>query len=860
MIQLKDLLNATNGRLFGPVRADQFTDFCFDSRRVEPGQLFLAVRTAKGDGHNYILDAIRGGAAGVLCQEPPKLAREHVTCILAPDTQVALKDWARYILRHYQTEVIAVTGSVGKTGTKEALATVLSACCDVFCNRGSFNGLYGLPIALGRLQAEHKLAVLELGSDHPGEIAQLAALTRPRVGVVTAVSAAHLEALGSLEQVAQEKGALVKALPPDGLAVLNWDNPQVRAMAGHTAARIVTVGLQAGADLRAQQVSVGLDGTRFSVILDGQRRRVQIPWLGRPRILSALAALALGQEYGAPAAEMLAALAELPWLPGRLNALPAVGGATLLDDTFNSSPAAVLAALDFVDELAVPGRKIAVLGDMYQLGQRALQEHFSVGQRAAQVVDALILKGELATEIGRGAEAAGLPAERILYAFSTDEVVRHLVPPRFPPKEGKLYLSMGDIVLVKGSALTRLERVSYALLAKPERDQRKLPRQHPVFGQVVLTLPGRPTWVEIDVEAAAHNTRRVKQMIGPAVRLMVVLKADAYGHGAARLARVTLNNGAERIAVASLNEAIALRDAGINAPILILGYSPAWTARQALLNNVSVTLYNLDVARAFNRAAAELGRPAVVHIKIDTGMGRLGLLPPQAAPFLQQLKTFPQLQVEGIFTHFSVADSTDPQHRDHTDAQLGRFKALLAELQAAKLRPPLVHCANSAAILSRPETYFDMVRLGIALHGLDPSPALHCPPDFRRTLSFKTTIAQVKTLPPGAPISYGNTYQTRREQRIAVIPVGYADGFRRAPAHWGEVLVRGRRAPIIGRVTMDQTMLDVSHLPGVRIGDQVVLIGQQGNDEITAEEVAEKLGTINYEIVSGILARVPRIA
>ena len=417
----------------------------------------------------------------------------------------------------------------------------------------------------------------------------------------------------------------------------------------------------------------------------------------------------------------------------------------------------------------------------------------------------------------------------------------------------------GDVILIKGSALTRLERVSRALLENPERDERKLVRQHPVFGQVVLTLPERPTWVEIDVEATAHNTRRVKEIIGSQTQLMVVIKADAYGHGAVRIARVTLSNGAERIGVASLNEAIVLRDAGINAPILILGYSPAWTARQALLNNLSIALYDLDVARAFNRAAADLKRKAIVHVKVDTGMGRLGLLPPRVLPFIKSLLILPHLQIEGIFTHFSVADSTDPLHRDHTNTQLQRFLGILQELEAANLRPALVHCANSAAILTRPDTHFDMVRLGIALHGLDPSPAVRCPSDFRRALSFKTTIAQVKALPAGTPISYGNAYFTERDQIIAVIPVGYADGFRRGPSHWFQVLVRGRRASIVGRVTMDQSMIDVTHIPGVRIGDEVVLIGRQGDDEITAEEVAKHLGIINYEVVSGILARVPRI-
>lgn len=274
---------------------------------------------------------------------------------------------------------------------------------------------------------------------------------------------------------------------------------------------------------------------------------------------------------------------------------------------------------------------------------------------------------------------------------------------------------------------------------------------------------------------------------------------------------------------------------------------------------MTVTLFDLEVARAFNRAAAELGRRAQVHIKVDTGMGRLGLLPPQVLPFFLEIEDYANLDIEGIFTHFSVADSTDPFHRDHTDMQLDRFLEVLSALDEAGCLPSVVHCANSAAILSRPDTHFDMVRLGIALHGLDPSSAVPCPPDFKRSLSFLTTVAQVKKYAAGTPISYGNTYKTEGEQHIAVLPVGYADGFRRAPENWGEVLIRGCRAPIVGRVTMDQTMVDVTHIPGVQIGDQVVLIGKQGKECITAEDVASRLGTINYEIVAGILARVPRI-
>jgi alanine racemase len=338
---------------------------------------------------------------------------------------------------------------------------------------------------------------------------------------------------------------------------------------------------------------------------------------------------------------------------------------------------------------------------------------------------------------------------------------------------------------------------------------------------------------------------------------MVVLKADGYGHGAVRIARTAINNGARMLGVACLSEGVVLRHAEISEPILALGYTPAWQAREAVLNDITATVFDLDTTRAFSRAAGEVGRTARIHVKVDSGMGRLGLLPDQVLPFLRQVVDLPNLVVEGIFTHFSVADEADKAYTYH---QLSRFQAVLQQLREADISIPIAHAANSAAILTLPEAHFSVVRLGIALYGLAPSEDTPLPGGFRPALTFLTRVAQVKTLPPGSYVSYGNTYQTQGTETIAVIPVGYADGFRRAPAHWGHVLVRGRRASIVGRVCMDQTMINVTHIPDVRQGDEVVLIGRQGDETITVEEVADRLGTINYEVISDILARVPRVS
>ena len=404
-----------------------------------------------------------------------------------------------------------------------------------------------------------------------------------------------------------------------------------------------------------------------------------------------------------------------------------------------------------------------------------------------------------------------------------------------------------------------MERVTELLMAQPEQAREQLVRQTPGWKQIVVMRPDRPTWVEIDLSAIAHNTRQIQSVVGPDVRILASLKADAYGHGALKVARTVLLNGASMLGVATVSEAIPLREAGIYAPILVFGYVPHWQMREAVRLNLTITLYSIEAAQALSRAAQALNQAVKVHVKVDTGMGRLGMRAEHIADILEllhEIRALPHLELEGIFTHFAMADTQD---LTHARMQLSRFLHVLQRIDEEHLRPPLVHAANSAAILSLPKAHFDMVRPGIALYGLDPSSEVPLPAEFRPALSFKTQVAQVKDVPEGECISYGCTYTTDRPTRIAILPVGYADGFRRAPTNWGYVLVHEQEAPLLGRVCMDQCIIDITHIPHVRVGDEVVLIGQQGTASLTAEQVAQRLGTINYEVVSEILARVPRV-
>jgi alanine racemase len=370
----------------------------------------------------------------------------------------------------------------------------------------------------------------------------------------------------------------------------------------------------------------------------------------------------------------------------------------------------------------------------------------------------------------------------------------------------------------------------------------------------------RPTWIEIDAAALRSNIAQLRRIIAPDVMLMAVVKANAYGHGAADVAPIIAAH-VDRFAVAALSEAIELRRAGITRPILVLGYTPAWLAHDAAHLDIHLAVYDAANAQDIAAVAAQSDRPITVHLKVNTGMNRLGVNVADAPALLADLRGMPGLVVEGIFTHFATSDLAD---KHDAAQQFDRFAALLADLRAAGLCPPVAHAANSAAVLTMPQTHLTMVRSGIAIYGLDPDvDDTPLPPGFTPALTWKALIAQVRALAPGDAVSYGREFVADRPMTAAVLPIGYADGFPRRPLTWGSVLVRGRVAPILGRVCMDQTIVDVTDIVAatgpLAMGEEAVLIGTQGDAELSAAEAARRTGTINYDVTSRILARVPRI-
>jgi alanine racemase len=363
----------------------------------------------------------------------------------------------------------------------------------------------------------------------------------------------------------------------------------------------------------------------------------------------------------------------------------------------------------------------------------------------------------------------------------------------------------------------------------------------------------RDTWVEIHLDAIEHNVKQFKEKLNTNCRFMAVVKADGYGHGAVEVAQASIKAGADYLGVAFLDEALQLRNARITSPILILGYTAPQYVEAAIKHDITMTFFSEEVLDSIIQQATKLGKQAKVHLKVDTGMGRIGVqTKEEALKLAKKALSSDWMILEGIFTHFADADNPDPTY---TQQQFANFMEVIHYLHEHGIEIPIKHCCNSAATMKFPEFHLDMVRVGISLYGLLPSPDIaHQAFALKQALTFKTKIAALKQVKSGQAISYGCTYKTEREAIIATIPVGYADGLSRLLSNRGTMTVRSTKVPIIGRVCMDQTMLDVSAVPEVKVGDEVTIFDDQQIDE-----VAELMGTINYEVVCLIGKRVPRV-
>ncbi|PEA55414.1 alanine racemase [Bacillus pseudomycoides] len=374
----------------------------------------------------------------------------------------------------------------------------------------------------------------------------------------------------------------------------------------------------------------------------------------------------------------------------------------------------------------------------------------------------------------------------------------------------------------------------------------------------MISRYGRDTIVEINLDAVKHNVREFKKCVNDEnVAMMAAVKANGYGHGAIQVAKAAIEEGVSHIAVAFVDEGIELREAGITVPILVLGYTPEEAVEDAIEYDIMMTVYRIEDVRNIECIAERMQKKACIQIKIDTGMSRIGLQEEEVVPFLQELQKMQHVEVEGIFTHYSTADEVD---KTYTLIQKDLFEKAVNTAKEMGIHFPLIHSSNSAGTMELNNEFQNMVRVGIGIYGMYPSKEVdHKTVTLQPILTLKSKVAHVKQAKQGRGVSYGNTYVATGEEWVATIPIGYADGFSRQLSSKGYALINGVRVPIIGRVCMDQLMLDVTKAMPVHVGDEVVFYGKQGNEEIAVEEVADMLGTINYEVTCMLDRRIPRV-
>lgn len=363
------------------------------------------------------------------------------------------------------------------------------------------------------------------------------------------------------------------------------------------------------------------------------------------------------------------------------------------------------------------------------------------------------------------------------------------------------------------------------------------------------------TWAEIDLNALVHNFKEIRKKVGPDVRVMAIVKAQGYGHGIVQVSRALEKEGVNYLGVTSPFEAFLLRKEGIKSPILILGPTMLEEASEIIEKDIAQTICTKEMAHTLAGECKRLKKRLKVHIEVDTGMGRTGVPHQRALRLIKEIVKIPELEVEGIFTHFSTADEED---KSFTEEQIKRFKEVLEKLEEEKIDIPLRHAANSAGVLNFPESYFNMVRPGLALYGIYPSEYVSRSLNLHPVMSLKSRIIYLKRVERGSTISYGKTYVTNKNTTIAILPIGYEDGYNRLLSNQGEVIIKGKRVRIAGRVCMDQTIIDVGEVPNVEVGDEVILIGKQGKERISVEEIAKKVDTVPHEVVCRIAGRIPR--
>jgi Alr-MurF fusion protein len=809
---VQELCKVINGTFLVQEGDGNIEHLAFDTRRLQQPatSLFFAIRTEQNNGHNYLIAAFRKGVRNFVVSEPVDTNLfPQSNIIKVDDVLAALQQIAAHHRKQYNYPVIGITGSNGKTIVKEWLYQLLQDDFNIVRSPKSFNSQIGVALSVWLMKQDNELGLFEAGISKPGEMEQLKAMIQPTIGLITNLGEAHDEGFTSRDQKLLEKLRLFndaeKVIGPFDLLKGNFDSD-----------KIFTWGYQPDADLLVTKIYRSVSAAAITTKYSGNEISIDIPFTDDASIENAICCLSVLLQLGTEVATIKERFTHLHSVDMRLQLMHGINECLVVNDSYSADTVSLKIALDFMQQQSSGLKRTAILSDFFETG-RTKEDLYTVIARLLREhkIEKLITVGR---EMGEW--VPGLMENIEVRSFATvDDLLLDF----------RSSLFFKEIILIKGARKFGFERIVQLFEKK--------------MHQTVL---------EINLNALAHNLKEYKRILKPTTKIMAMVKAFAYGSGGAEIASVLQYHNIDYLGVAYADEGVELIKAGINTPVMVMNAEES--SFQSIVDyNLQPVIYSFDLLAKFQAYLEEQAMAEYpVHIEIETGMNRLGFALTELKELGKKLATGNRFHVESVFSH--LAASEEEAQDDFTLLQAQRFEEACSILKEDIPYSFLRHISNSAAIVRHPGLQMDMVRLGIGLYGIeiDHKELL----DLDAVATLRSTIAQLKHVKAGESISYNRRGVVHRDSLIATIRVGYADGYSRQFGNGkGKMLINGKLAPVIGTICMDMTMVDVTDIPGVKEGEEVIVFGPA----LDVGKVASWINTIPYEIMTGVSQRVKRI-
>ncbi len=794
-----------------------------DSRKISsPGtSLFFAIKGPRRDGQQYIPELYKKGVVNfVISQEVDYGAYPGANFLLVEDTLQSLQQIASYHRQQFDIPVIGITGSNGKTIVKEWLYQLLHEEHTIVRSPKSYNSQTGVPLSVWHMSEQHTLAIFEAGISESAEMFRLETIIRPTVGILTNIGEAHSEGFNDVEHKFREKISLFKNCKIIiGREVDLEAGREVIEMMGDDI-QLMTWGIQESSYFIIKNIERDNRNTSIVITQSSLECSFSIPFTDEASVENAITCCCYLLLLKVDPAEIRKRMAELHPVSMRLELKKGINHCAIINDSYSADLSSLDIALNFLDQQSTGGKKTAILSDflqssmddtvLYQQVLESLEKHgisrlIAIGERISKQLETLSLN-------------PGYSLDVELHS-STSEFIQQFRSSQF--KE--------EAILIKGARSFAFEQIVQLLEQK--------------LHQTVL---------EINLNAIAHNLKAYQKILNPSTKVMAMVKAFAYGSGAAEIAGILQYHNVDYLGVAYADEGVELRKAGINLPVMVM--NPDESAFELITeNNLEPEFYSFEMLHSFDRFIQQEGlHQYPVHIEIETGMNRLGFAVDDMERLSSVLRSTSSLNVQSVFSH--LAASEEAAQDEFTLHQFRLFEKAVKALKEKLDYSFISHISNSAAVLRHPQLQMDMIRLGIGLYGIDTSGSGLL--NLQTVATLTSTIAQVKRLTKGESVSYNRIGRVENDSVIATIRIGYADGYpRRLGNGVGKVLIQGKLAPVIGTVCMDMFMVDITAIPGVQEGDDVIIFG----DQLPVQEIAKWAGTIPYEIMTGVSQRVKRV-